>query len=48
MVTANGDDTDIDAYSIVGTDVGDDEYFDCSDSDGGAGDFENGSVHNFH
>lgn len=41
--TYNGTDneTDVDAYSIAGTDIGDDEFFDCSDSEGGAGDLDN-------
>ncbi|KAG7204893.1 hypothetical protein KM043_005291 [Ampulex compressa] len=31
-------DTDVDACSTAGTDIADDEFFDCSDSEGGAGD----------
>lgn len=47
--TYNGTDneTDVDAYSIAGTDIGDDEFFDCSDSEGGAGDLDNRFVY-FH
>ncbi|XP_033224980.1 regulator of microtubule dynamics protein 1-like [Belonocnema kinseyi] len=39
--TATDNETDIDAYSVAGTDIGDDEFFDCSDSEGGAGDMDN-------
>lgn len=35
--TATDNETDIDSYSIAGTDFGDDEFYDCSDSEG-AGD----------
>lgn len=39
------DDTDVDVYSTAGTDIGEDEFFDCSDSENGISDIENRSVH---
>ena len=38
---ATDNETDVDAYSTAGTDIGDDEFFDCSDSEEGAGDMDN-------
>lgn len=39
------DDTDVDVYSTTGTDIGEDEFFDCSDSENGISDIENRSVY---
>ncbi|RLU27163.1 hypothetical protein DMN91_000962 [Ooceraea biroi] len=38
--STKNDDTDVDAFSTA-TDIGDDEFFDCSDSENGISDIEN-------
>lgn len=38
--TATDNDTDVDAFSTADTDIGDDEFFDCSDSENGISDIE--------
>jgi hypothetical protein len=40
---SGSDNVEVDAYSIAGTDVGDDEFFDCSDYEND--EVENGLVH---
>lgn len=45
--TATDNDTDIDAFSTAGTDVGNDEFFDCSDSENGISDIETRLVYFF-
>ncbi|XP_014485234.1 PREDICTED: regulator of microtubule dynamics protein 2-like [Dinoponera quadriceps] len=42
--TATDNDTDMDAFSTAGTDVGNDEFFDCSDSENGISDIETRST----
>ncbi|XP_066592495.1 regulator of microtubule dynamics protein 1-like [Prorops nasuta] len=45
--TATDIETDIDCYSIAGTEIGDDEFFDCSDSDIASGyDFRTSNIIN--
>ncbi|XP_015586763.1 regulator of microtubule dynamics protein 1 [Cephus cinctus] len=41
--TATDNDTDVDAFSTAGTDFDDDEFYDFSDSEIGAGDNDNGT-----
>lgn len=43
--TYTATDNDTDAFSTAGTDIGDDEFFDCSDSENGISDIESRSVH---
>lgn len=38
--TATDNDTDVDAFSTADTDIADDEFFDCSDSENGISDIE--------
>lgn len=45
--TATDNDTDVDVFSTAGTDIGNDEFFDCSDSENGISDIETWLVH-FH